>query len=111
MGLVDVCFLTRTKKICADCITKFVHSVVSDAYASAEGMALPEGMICVHGMCALTSSWWAFSHSFSNEDLMAARLWCLLVSSPHFICGTLVPIHLICVCFGLSLWLKQMSTL
>ena len=46
---------------------------MSQLYA---GVALPEGEIRVHEMHALALSWWAFSHSFSLADLMAAAFWC-----------------------------------
>ena len=45
-----------TKEICADCILKWLPSVVTDMYASAEGVALPEGKVHVHEMCTLASS-------------------------------------------------------
>ena len=64
-----------TKEIRADRITKWVRSVVTDAYASAEGVALPEGSVRAHEMRALASSWRAFSHSCSIADLMAAAFW------------------------------------
>ena len=64
-----------TKDIHADRITKWVHSVVTDAYALAEGMALPDGEIRTHEMHALASSWRAFSHSSSIADLMVAAFW------------------------------------
>ncbi len=64
-----------TKEIRVDCIMKWVRSVVMDAYASAEGVTLPEGEIRAHGMCALASSWQAFSHLCSILDLMAAAFW------------------------------------
>ncbi len=48
--------LAGTEEIHADYITKRVCSVVSDAYASAEGVALPEGKIHLHEMLALASS-------------------------------------------------------
>ena len=64
-----------TKEIHVDCIMKWVWSVVTDAYASAEGVALSEGEICLHEMRALASSWWAFSHSCSIADLMVTAFW------------------------------------
>ena len=64
-----------TKEIHADRITKWVRYVVSDVYASAEGVALPEGKIRAHEMHALALSWRAFSHSCSIGDLMAAAFW------------------------------------
>ena len=63
------------KEIHADCITKWVRSVVSDAYASVKGVALPEGAICLHEMCALASSWQVFSHSCLIAASMAAGFW------------------------------------
>ena len=37
-----------SKEILADRITKWVHSAVSDGYALAEGVVLPEGAIPAH---------------------------------------------------------------
>ena len=64
-----------SKEVCIDCITKWVHSVVTDAYGLAESVALPENQICAHEMCTLASSWRVFSHSCSIADLMAATFW------------------------------------
>ena len=64
-----------TKEIHADRIMKWVRFVVTDAYASTEGVALPEGEIRVHEMHDLALSSWAFSHSCSIADLMAAAFW------------------------------------
>ena len=65
-----------TKEIHADCITKWVCSVVSEAYASAKGMVLPEGEICAHDMLALASLCQAFSHSCSFAQMTATAFWC-----------------------------------
>ncbi len=46
-----------TKEMHADCITNWVHSVVTDTYASAKGVALPEGEIWLVEMHAFASSW------------------------------------------------------
>ena len=45
------------KEIHADRISKWVRSVVTDTYASTEGVALPEGEIHAHEMFALALSW------------------------------------------------------
>ncbi len=47
---------TATKELSADHITEWVHSVVTDAHASAEGVALPQCKIHAHEMPALASS-------------------------------------------------------
>ena len=63
------------KDIRADSIMKWEHSVFTNTYVSAEGVALAEGKIHVHEMHALVLSWLAFSHSCSIADLMAATFW------------------------------------
>ncbi len=64
-----------TKEIRADRIMKWVHSVVTDAYSSAEGLVLPEGEIHAHEMCALALSWQVFSQLCYIADLMATAFW------------------------------------
>ena len=49
--------------------------MVPDAYVSAEGVALPEGEIRMHEMCAVILSMRAFSHLYSIADLMATVFW------------------------------------
>ena len=49
-----------------------MRSIVTDAYASAEGVVLPEGEIGMHEMHAWASHWRAFSHSCFIADLMVA---------------------------------------
>ena len=45
--------LAVTEEVHADPITKWVRFVVTDAYASRKGMALPEGEVRAHGMHTL----------------------------------------------------------
>ena len=52
-----------------------VHSMVTDMYASAEGVVLPEGDVHAQEMCALAPSWRTFSLSCSIADLMATAYW------------------------------------
>ncbi len=58
---VSICHLffipdpAATIEIHPDCIMKWVRSVVSDACASAVGVLLPEGEICMHEMRDLAS--------------------------------------------------------
>ena len=46
-----------TKEIHADPITKWMCSLFTDTYASANGVVLPEGEVRANEMYALASSW------------------------------------------------------
>ena len=75
---------------------KWVHSVFTDTYASAEGVKLPEGRTSMHEICALAFSWRPLLLLVLRAGPTFDAAFCCVPSSDHVVICTATLIFACC---------------